>query len=65
MLNLLHISFPYCGRKATPEIVHPSHSSPLVLRTPLEYAEDHLLGAVNLPVLSNEERVEIGTLFKK
>lgn len=34
-------------------------------RTPLEFAEDHLPGAHNLPILSNEERVEIGTLHKQ
>ncbi|UFS69630.1 tRNA 2-selenouridine(34) synthase MnmH [Geomonas sp. RF6] len=35
------------------------------VRTPLEYAEDHLPGAINVPLLSNEERVEIGTLYKQ
>lgn len=35
------------------------------VRTPLEYDEDHLPGAVNVPLLSNEERVEIGTLYKQ
>jgi tRNA 2-selenouridine synthase len=35
------------------------------VRTPLEYAEDHIPGAVNFPVLSNEERVRIGTLHKE
>jgi tRNA 2-selenouridine synthase len=34
-------------------------------RTPLEYADDHLPGAINVPLLSNEERVEIGTLYKQ
>jgi tRNA 2-selenouridine synthase len=34
-------------------------------RTPLEYAEDHLPRAVNVPLLNNEERVEIGTLYKR
>lgn len=34
-------------------------------RTPLEFAEDHLPGAVNVPILSNEERVEIGTIHKQ
>lgn len=34
-------------------------------RTPLEFAEDHLPGAINVPLLSNEERVEIGTLYKQ
>lgn len=35
------------------------------VRTPLEYAEDHIPGAVNVPLLNNEERVEIGTLYKQ
>ncbi|MBK5273459.1 MAG: tRNA 2-selenouridine(34) synthase MnmH [Desulfuromonadales bacterium] len=35
------------------------------VRTPLEFAEDHLPGAVNVPILTNEERVEIGTLYKQ
>lgn len=35
------------------------------VRTPLEFAEDHILGAINVPLLSNEERVEIGTLYKQ
>ncbi|WP_322042989.1 tRNA 2-selenouridine(34) synthase MnmH [Paraburkholderia sp. J67] len=34
------------------------------VRTPLEYAEDHMPGAINAPVLSNEERVIVGTLYK-
>ena len=33
------------------------------VRTPLEFAEDHVEGAINLPVLSNEERVKVGTLY--
>lgn len=35
------------------------------VRSPGEFAEDHLPGAVNLPVLSNAERVEVGTLYKQ
>lgn len=34
-------------------------------RTPLEFAEDHLPGAINVPILTNAERVEIGTLHKQ
>ncbi|MFX1802953.1 tRNA 2-selenouridine(34) synthase MnmH [Paraburkholderia sp. A1RO-5] len=34
------------------------------VRTPLEYAEDHVPGAINAPVLSNEERVLIGTMYR-
>lgn len=35
------------------------------VRTPLEYEDDHLPGAINVPLLTNEERVEIGTLYKQ
>jgi tRNA 2-selenouridine synthase len=35
------------------------------VRTPLEFAEDHLPGALNAPVLSNEERVLVGTTYKQ
>jgi tRNA 2-selenouridine synthase len=34
-------------------------------RTPKEYAEDHIPGAINLPVLDNEERAKVGTLHKQ
>lgn len=34
-------------------------------RTPLEFAEDHLPGAINVPILTNAERVEVGTLYKQ
>lgn len=33
------------------------------VRTPLEFAEDHVPGAVNMPVLSNEERAIVGTIY--
>jgi len=35
------------------------------VRTPLEFEEDHMFGAINLPVLSNEQRVQVGTLYHK
>lgn len=34
-------------------------------RTPAEFAEDHIPGAINLPVLDDEERVRVGTLHKQ
>ncbi len=33
------------------------------VRTPAEYAEDHVPGAINCPVLENEERASVGTLY--
>src|SRR5499433_235420 len=33
------------------------------VRSPGEFAEDHVPGAVNLPVLDNEERATVGTIY--
>jgi len=33
------------------------------VRSPAEFAEDHIPGAINLPVLSNSERAEVGTIY--
>jgi rhodanese-related sulfurtransferase len=35
------------------------------VRSPSEFAEDHLPGAQNCPVLSDEERARVGTLYKQ
>jgi tRNA 2-selenouridine synthase len=35
------------------------------VRTPAEYAEDHIPGAINCPVMDNEERITVGTLYKQ
>ena len=35
------------------------------VRSPSEFAEDHLPGAINLPVLDDDERAETGTLYKQ
>ena len=35
------------------------------VRTPAEYLLDHIPGAVNFPVLSNEERIVVGTKYKQ
>ena len=34
-------------------------------RSPAEFAEDRIPGAVNCPVLDNAERIRIGTLYKE
>ena len=34
------------------------------VRTPGEFAEDHIPGAINLPVLSDVERIEVGTIYR-
>ena len=35
------------------------------VRTPKEYAKETIPGAVNIPVLLNDERVVVGTLYKQ
>lgn len=41
-------------------------TTPIVdVRTPAEFAIGHIEGAVNIPLFSNEERAEIGTLYKQ
>ncbi len=37
----------------------------LDVRTPAEFAQGHIPGAKNLPLFSDEERAEIGTLYKQ
>ena len=32
------------------------------VRSPAEFAEDHVPGAINLPALSNDQRAEVGTI---
>jgi tRNA 2-selenouridine synthase len=35
------------------------------VRTPAEFAEGHLPGALNIPIFSNDERAAVGTLYKQ
>ncbi|SNR23156.1 tRNA 2-selenouridine(34) synthase MnmH [Paracoccus sediminis] len=35
------------------------------VRSPSEYAEDHLPGAINLPVLDDIERARVGTIYRQ
>ena len=35
------------------------------VRSPAEYDEDHLPGAINLPVLDDDQRAEVGTIYSK
>jgi tRNA 2-selenouridine synthase len=44
---------------------HPEFTHVIDARSPSEFAQDHIPGAVNLPVLSDDERVEVGTSYKR
>ncbi len=37
----------------------------LDVRSPAEFAEDHVPGAISCPVLDNEERARVGTIYKQ
>lgn len=43
----------------------PSFDEIIDVRSPAEFAEDHIPGAINCPVLSDEERAQVGTLYKQ
>ena len=47
---------------------HPwqeTYSEIIDVRSESEFAEDHVPGAINLPVLNNAERAKVGTLYKQ
>ncbi len=46
----------------TDQINPALYSEVIDVRSPGEYAEDHIPGAINVPILNNEERAEVGTL---
>ena len=33
------------------------------VRSPAEFADDHIPGSINLPVLEDDERAEVGTIY--
>lgn len=45
------------------ELLDHGFDTVIDVRSPAEYAEDHVPGAINLPVLNNEERAEVGTIY--
>ncbi|MFS8630333.1 MAG: hypothetical protein LOD92_04090 [Bacillales bacterium] len=38
---------------------------PVDVRSPGEFADSHIPNAVNIPLLTNEERAEVGTIYKR
>jgi tRNA 2-selenouridine synthase len=47
------------------ELRTPTFDTIIDVRSPSEYAEDHVPGAINLPVLDDEERARVGTIYKQ
>ncbi|ETX13245.1 tRNA 2-selenouridine synthase [Roseivivax halodurans JCM 10272] len=46
-------------------ILDHGFDSVIDVRSPAEFEEDHVPGAINLPVLDNEERARVGTIYKQ
>jgi tRNA 2-selenouridine synthase len=48
------------------EFLSKAENTPVVdVRSPAEYAEGHISGAFNIPLFSNEERANVGTVYKQ
>lgn len=45
------------------DVLNHGFDTVIDVRSPAEFAEDHVPGAINLPALSNEERAEVGTMY--
>ena len=56
MNNMLEITFEESLKLHNPLYVD--------VRAPIEYNEDHIPGAINLPIFDDEERKEVGILYK-
>ena len=50
---------------AVAQAVSLDYDTIIDVRSPAEFAEDHLPGAINLPVLSDAERARVGTIYKQ
>ncbi len=49
----------------TKELHKETYSEIIDVRSNSEFAEDHIPGAINLPVLNDAERAEVGTIYKQ
>ena len=49
------------------DVLHQLNSFDAIIdaRSPSEYALDHLPGAINAPVLDDEQRIRVGTMYKQ
>ncbi len=49
----------------SPDYISPEYTDIIDVRSPSEYIEDHIPGSINLPVLDDQQRIEVGTLYKE
>ena len=49
-----------------PDFIHASKDALVIdVRTPAEFEQGHIIGATNLPLFTNDERVLVGTCYKQ
>jgi tRNA 2-selenouridine synthase len=51
--------------KRLSDLAASRHDAIIDVRSPGEFAEDHVPGAINLPVLDDAERARVGTIYKQ
>jgi tRNA 2-selenouridine synthase len=65
-LNINLHALPAMKYLEVEDFIKQNTNAPIIdVRSPAEYEEGHVPGAVNLPLFSNEERHIIGTLYKQ
>jgi tRNA 2-selenouridine synthase len=47
------------------ELYHKNHPVVIDIRSPIEFKDDAIPGAINIPLFTDEERQEIGTIYKQ
>ncbi|GAA3871799.1 tRNA 2-selenouridine(34) synthase MnmH [Celeribacter arenosi] len=47
------------------DVLRADYDTIIDVRAPCEFAQDHLPGAINLPVLDDAERIRVGTIYKQ
>ena len=55
-------AMPICFKSLQDMLAH-GRDAVIDVRSPAEFAEDHVPGAINLPVLDNDERARVGTIY--
>ncbi|MBQ2262425.1 MAG: tRNA 2-selenouridine(34) synthase MnmH [Loktanella sp.] len=54
-----------CNFQSLDDLLNHGYDTVIDVRSPAEFALDHVPGAINLPALSNEERARVGTIYKQ
>ncbi|SDN99936.1 tRNA 2-selenouridine synthase [Lutimaribacter pacificus] len=62
---LWHLDSMPVALSSLTDLAHLPFDEVIDVRSPAEFAEDHIPGAINLPALDNDERALVGTIYKQ